>query len=147
LPWSFLLSVDAFSFETNDEPPREATDVLLQGLRALNEPMLGPYDGRSLGVFARVNGILEGGLVGETGRGMLYLDLLWVRPERRGEGLGSRLLRLAEAEAKMRGCRGVWLDTYDYQARPFYERHGYAVFGELGGFANGHVRFFMSKIF
>jgi len=139
------LSVDALSFETTDEPPREACDVLLQGLLTMNEPMLGPRDARPLGVFARANGALYGGLVGESARGMLYVDLLWVRPERRGEGLGSRLLGLAEAEGKARGCRGVWLDTYDYQARPFYERHGYTVFGELGGFANGHVRFFMSK--
>jgi GNAT superfamily N-acetyltransferase len=141
------LCVDAFSFETTDDPPGEACDILLQGLIRMNEPMLGPRDVRPIGVFARSDGRLEGGLVGETGRGMLYIDLLWVRPERRGAGLGSRLLRMAEAEAEARACNGVWLDTYDYQARPFYERHGYAVFGELGGFANGHVRFFMSKHF
>ena len=39
----------------------------------------------------------------------------------------------------------AWLDTYDFQARPFYERHGYAVFGELDGFPNGHRRWFMRK--
>ena len=141
------MCVDAFSFETTDDPPREACDILLQGLITMNEPMLGPRDVRALAVLARSHGRLEGGLVGKSGRGMLYLDLLWVRPEQRGKGLGSRLLAIAEAEAKARGCNGVWLDTYDYQARPFYERHGYAVFGTLGGFANGHVRFFMSKHF
>ena len=96
-------------------------------------------------MFARADGALQGGLVGETGRGMFHVDLLWVRPERRGAGLGSSLLGLAEAEARARGCAGVWLDTFDFQARPFYERHGYTVLGELGGFANGRIRYFMSK--
>jgi GNAT superfamily N-acetyltransferase len=141
------LTVDTLSFETTDHPSPEACDVLRQGLRALNAPMLGPYDARPLGIFARADGALEGGLVGETGRGMLHVDLLWVHPERRGGGLGSRLIALAEAEARSRGCRGVWLDTYDFQARPFYERHGYRVFGELGGYPNGHVRYFLSKMF
>jgi GNAT superfamily N-acetyltransferase len=78
---------------------------------------------------------------------MLHVDFLWVHPERRSDGLGSRLLALAEEEAKARGCRGSWLNTFDFQARPFYERHGYAAFGELGGFGNGQTRIFMSKTF
>jgi GNAT superfamily N-acetyltransferase len=141
------VSVDAFSFEITDAPPDAACDVLLQGLRALNAPVLGPSDSRPLAVFARAGGEIQGGLSGATGRGLLHVDLLWVQPERRKEGLGSKLLLAAEAEARARGCNGVWLDTFDFQARPFYERHGYAVFGELGGFANGHARFFMSKTF
>jgi len=37
------------------------------------------------------------------------------------------------------------LDEFDFQARPFYERHGYRVVGELAGFPNGHVRFTLLK--
>ncbi len=66
-------------------------------------------------------------------------------PSHRRHGLGSRLLAEAEAEALRRGCRMAWLDTFDFQARMFYERHGYTVFGELGGLPNGHCRHFMSK--
>jgi GNAT superfamily N-acetyltransferase len=133
--------------ETTDAPDQAACLALRDGIRALNEPIMGPSDNRPLGVFARAGDELQGGLAGATGRGMLHVDLLWVRPERRGDGLGSRLLRLAEAEAQARGCTGAWLNTFDFQARPFYERHGYVVFGELGGFAGGHRRYFMSKTF
>ena len=52
----------------------------------------------------------------------------------RGQGLGSRLLLAAEDLAVSRGCRGSCLGTFDFQARTFYERHGYAVFAELLGF-------------
>ena len=141
------LTNEELELETTDAPSEAARAVLLQGIRALNEPVLGPSDSRPLGIIARSGGQLEGGLSGATGRGLLHVDMLWVRPERRGRGLGSRLLRAAEAEARARGCTGAWLDTFDFQARPFYERHGYAVFGELGGFVNGHVRCFMNKTF
>ena len=37
----------------------------------------------------------------------------------------------AEREAIRRGCRGAWLDTYSFQARGFYERLGYTIFGTI----------------
>jgi GNAT superfamily N-acetyltransferase len=140
------VSAEDLFLELTDDPQESDRTVLLEGFRALNEPFLGPRDLRAIGVFARAEGEIQGGLVGATSRGMLHVDLLWVRPDRRSDGLGSRLLALAE-EAKARGCRGSWLNTFDFQARPFYERNGYTVFGELQGFTNGHFRIFMSKMF
>lgn len=39
----------------------------------------------------------------------------------------------------------LYLDTFDFQARPFYERHGYEVFGTLDDYPPGHSRFFLRK--
>ncbi len=133
------------ALEVTEEPAEADIAAVLAGLTAFNEPYLGRSDFRRLAVFARRQGGLAGGLLGETGRGFLFVDLLWVVAEARGEGLGSRLLAAAEAEALRRGCHAVWLDTYDFQARPFYERHGYRVFGELDGFPGGHRRFYLAK--
>ena len=115
------------------------------GLLAHNEPFLGQSDHARFAVMARVAGALVGGLVAETGRGALFIDLFWLAPDQRRQGLGSRLLAAAEAEARRLGCRVAWLDTYDFQARAFYERHGYLLFGELDGLANGHRRLFLKK--
>ena len=131
--------------ELTDEPAEADVAALVAGLMAFNEPHLGRSDFRRLGVLARRQGRLAGGLVGETGRGFLFVDLLWVAEEARKSGLGSRLLAAAEGEALRRGCHAAWLDTYDFQARPFYERHGYRVFGELDGFPGGHRRFYLAK--
>jgi ribosomal protein S18 acetylase RimI-like enzyme len=57
------------------------------------------------------------------------------------------MLLQAEQEAKARGCRGVWLDTYSFQARGFYERLGYAVFGTLDDYPPGQSRIFLHKAF
>jgi hypothetical protein len=39
----------------------------------------------------------------------------------------------------------VWLDTYSFQARGFYERLGYTVFGTINDYPPGHSRFFLTK--
>jgi GNAT superfamily N-acetyltransferase len=85
------------------------------------------------------------GLNGYTDWGWLFVKLLWVCEPLRGTGMGSRLLAAAELEARARGCRGVWLDTFGFQARGFYEKQGYSMFGELGDFPEGHARYFLSK--
>jgi GNAT superfamily N-acetyltransferase len=131
--------------EVTDAPAEADVEALLAGLIAFNEPFLGQGDVRPLAVLARTAGRLVGGLAGVTARGFLHVDLLWVAPEARGHGLGSRLLLAAEAEALARGCRSVCLDTFDFQAKPFYERHGYRTFGELTGFPGGHRSHYLVK--
>jgi ribosomal protein S18 acetylase RimI-like enzyme len=89
--------------------------------------------------------VIVGGLYGATMWSWLMIDGLWVADAFRGQGLGRRLLLAAEELAVRRGCRGSWLGTFDFQARAFYERHGYAVFAELPGFPPGHTHFHLWK--
>jgi GNAT superfamily N-acetyltransferase len=130
-----------------DDPSEADKLAVRDGLRAHSEPFIGPPNHRPLAVLAHAaDGGLRGGLVGETVRLLLGVDLLWVAPEERGRGLGSRLLRAAEEEAVARGCRVAFLGTADYQARPFYERHGYRVFGTLErALPGGHRIFHLAK--
>jgi GNAT superfamily N-acetyltransferase len=65
----------------------------------------------------------------------------------RGTGIGSGLLTRLEAEARDRGCIGAWVDTFSFQARPFYEKHGYALFGSIEDQPPGHARHFLFKRF
>jgi len=50
-----------------------------------------------------------------------------------------------EQAARQRGCQYAHLDTFSFQARPFYEDLGYTVFGTLDDYPPGHQRFFMQK--
>ncbi len=65
----------------------------------------------------------------------------------RGQGVGEKLLAVAEEEARKRGCVGAWLDTFNPLARKFYEKRGYALCGELTDNPRGHARFFLRKRF
>jgi GNAT superfamily N-acetyltransferase len=88
---------------------------------------------------------IVGGVIGATYWDWLHIDLMWVKEGLRGRGYGRRLLTLAEEEARKRGAKQAYLDTFSFQAPGFYERHGYQVFGELQDFPTGHQRYFMVK--
>lgn len=90
-------------------------------------------------------GQFAGGLTGYIAYKWLFVDLLWVMDRARGQGQGRRLLLAAEEEARKHGCRNAWVDTFSFQARDFYERLGYSIFGELEDFPPGHRRYFMRK--
>ena len=86
-----------------------------------------------------------GGLLGAIWGGWLHISYLWVDEAVRGGRWGTELMDQAEAYARERGCHSVELDTHSFQARPFYERRGYEVFGTLDDFPKGHKKFFLKK--
>jgi len=126
-----------------------ATDVQVvrDGLLAFNVEHVGlePRSG-SLNLFLRnPRGQVIGGLLGGWRWGWLYIDKLWIQAEHRKLGGGSRLLKAAEAEAIAAGCTDAVVDTFSFQARGFYERHGYEVYATLEGFPPGHRQLFFHK--
>ena len=86
-----------------------------------------------------------GGLNGFLSYGWLFIETIWVAEPARSQGWGSKLMAAAEEEARRQGCRHAWLDTFSFQARAFYEKLGYQVFGELEDFPPGHSRYFLRK--
>ena len=89
----------------------------------------------------------SGSLDGHAMFDWLTVSRLWVAPSQRGLGLGTRLMQEAHDRAIAMGCTGSTLSTYDFQARGFYEKLGYEVFGVLPDNPKGHERYFMKKIF
>jgi GNAT superfamily N-acetyltransferase len=129
-----------------DTADKVAEEVILQGLTGFNRQMTGLSDQRPLAVLLKDSSAsVTGGLWGATGYGWLFVQFLYVPEPLRGRGFGSALLLRAEAEALARGCRGVWLNTFEFQARGFYERMGYECFGELADYPVGFSRYFMRK--
>ncbi|HWQ08165.1 MAG TPA: GNAT family N-acetyltransferase [Holophaga sp.] len=77
---------------------------------------------------------------------ILYVDILFVEAAHRGQGIGRRLLVEAEERARQMGVRLVHLDTFDWQARGFYESLGYEVFAVLEDCPEGHARYYLKKL-
>jgi aminoglycoside 6'-N-acetyltransferase I len=121
-------------------------DEVRRGLMAFNVSNVGPDNFQELAIAARDrSGRVVGGLYGNTAWRWLFVDLLWVDAACRQQGLGGRLLHAAESAAQARGCTHAYLDTFDFQARPFYERAGYVVFGTQEGYPPGHRKFYLAK--
>lgn len=76
---------------------------------------------------------------------ILYVHVLYVDEKYRKRGLGSRLLKKAEEDAKAKGAKLVHLDTFDFQAKDFYLKHGYEIFGTLEDCPKGHNRYYLRK--
>ncbi len=131
-----------------DAPPTEAYGQALATLRAYTAEKVGPPDNRDFAVLipSRDRSGYEGGLWAQSRWGVFYIDMLVVPSALRGRGLGERLMERAEVEARRRRCWLMWLDTYAFQARPFYEKLGFEVFACFDGPEPIYPRFFMKKM-
>jgi ribosomal protein S18 acetylase RimI-like enzyme len=131
---------------SNPPPTKEEVDVIAAGLRRHNDSCVPSAGYEDMAVVARDDeGRVVGGVLCEVGRGWLHISILWVEEKHRMHGLGRKIMAETEAEAQRRGCHGAYLDTFSYQARPFYEKLGYTVFGTLEDYPKGHQRFYMMK--
>lgn len=129
-----------------DKPEDTAWGIIGNGISAYNRQKAGEHNFRRLCfVLTAPDQEIVGGVFGETYWDWFHLDLLWITEELRGRGYGQRLLAIAEDEARRRGVKHVYLDTFSFQAPEFYKHHGYQVFGVLPNFPAGHQRYFLTK--
>jgi len=139
---------DGVDFEIvfKDRVTEEDRTILDEALANHTSSLFGTVAAGGLTFMAKTGSEVVGGVTGYWGSfGWLYIDQLWVSSDKRGQGLGSRLLTLIENEAVKLGCLNAHLNTMSFQAPEFYRRHGYVVFGELEDFPVGHTRLFLRK--
>ena len=134
-----------FEIIVADDPPPAEREVILDALRAYNESHSGPANYGTWAVLLRDAQSSEtiGGLWALSAHNWFRIDLLFIPEQLRGEGLGTRLVRQAEAIARERGHIGIWLNTFE--APGFYQKLGYEVFGVLPDHPGGRRRFFLHK--
>ena len=123
-------------------------EELLTGLREFNLRFLDPAQFGELGVYSRdVAGEMRGGLIAKRKGSWLCIEYLWVSEASRGSGLGSELMQEAESQARERGCSHMLVDTFSFQALPFYQKLGYQLQMSLPGFPHvGMQRHYLSKV-
>jgi GNAT superfamily N-acetyltransferase len=136
----------SFRVTVEDDYDVDEVTYVLEGLREFNQRHAGPSSRARLAVFLRdPGGRVVGGLIGETAWRWLYVDAFWIDEALRGKGHGRAMLRAAEDRARLRGCTNAYLDTFDFQALPFYQKEGYEVYGTLEDFPPGHRRYYLRK--
>ena len=134
------------SLIVTDAPDETDRAAVLDGLTAFNLAETGGTAPVPLAVLIKdARGTTTGGLIGRTWLEWLYVELVYVPDALRGTGIGRELMVRAEAEARARGCRGIWLNTFSFQARGFYEKLGFELCGRIDDYPPGHGRFFLQK--
>jgi GNAT superfamily N-acetyltransferase len=135
------------SIRLTDVADKAIRDAIVGSLVAYNTEKAGGDDYRPLVlVIEDTDGQVAGGLWGRTAYGWLFVELLFVPEALRGKGIGAELMYRAEREAMSRGCHSAWLDTFEFQARGFYEHLGYISFAQLSEYPPGFSRYFMKKV-
>lgn len=129
------------SVAVEDDAPDADVSFVGDQLDAYNQACVGDPGFARLKIFLRdEQREIRGALLGAFYFGWFYVSVLWIDERHRGGGWGEALLRAAEAEAAARGSRGVWLDTFSFQAPGFYRKLGYEEFARLENFPEGHAR-------
>jgi GNAT superfamily N-acetyltransferase len=130
-----------------EHPSDEDEKAVGDALDRFNQRHTGAVHARPLAVLinAPESDKVVGGLIGRTSLGLLFVDLLFVPDELRGQGIGVRLMNQAEDEAIRRGCRQSVLYTIAFQAPEFYRRLGYREFGRTDSDPPEYARIYMKK--
>ena len=136
--------------ELSEIPNKTDLDILSQGIQSYNQhhitdDVVFEKDSR-FSVFARDdNGNIIGGIRASGFWNYCIIELLWLSDETRGKGIGSALMKKAEAFAIKKGFAYMRTETLSFQAKPFYQKQGYRVFGELADHPKGHTTYCLVK--
>lgn len=155
-----LSIVPAYTFTRTDEEDMDLRKYLarrLYGTTVDYEPAYTGPDAQPLDIsLDDEEGDVMAGISATLYHGCLYIDLLWVDASLRGQGIGRKLLQMAESAAFERGCVRARANAYSAEDNPydlgFYERMGYTVTGKLQAFpkapsGEGHTRYWLCKPF
>jgi ribosomal protein S18 acetylase RimI-like enzyme len=132
--------------ELSQNPTPEEREAILAPLRLYNAAQAGAANPQPVALLVRDDkGEILGGLYGRVFYQWLFIELLSVPEQARGQGLGSKLMHMAEELAREKACVGIWLDTFDFQAPDFYKKLGYSEVGQIADYPPGHQRIFFQK--
>jgi GNAT superfamily N-acetyltransferase len=139
--------VENYKIIYQDELTPAHNKIIIEGLNsnAYRHKELGKNNGSFSFTIESSNGQFEAGISGFHYYGCFYIDLLFVAEQARGKGYGSKLMQKAENLARERGCLFMAVNTMDFEAKPFYEKHGFSIEFTREGFEKESKMYFLRK--
>lgn len=128
------------------DPDEALIRPVVDGLHRYGVEEIGSIEPKKVAVLRLLAGQTIGGAIGHAIKDIFYVSHLWVAPDERGRGHGSRLLAVIETEASAMGCVEMRLDTMNSRSVPFYERHGYETYGRVPEYIPGFDKVFLRKV-
>ena len=112
-----------------------------------NNTEIKPLKSNYYNLGAYINGKLVGGAVGIIQFGWYFLEGLWINEKYRGKNIGTILIEKIEKCAKENNALGVRTETWNFQAKGFYEKMGYTVYATFEDCPPGTIDYFLKKKF
>ncbi len=136
---------DMLHITTTEHPDPKDSAVVRNGIYSFNNAHYGEKPGFFSVILKSTAGVVYGGLTAYVHSDSIFIDILWVDDVVRGQGYGTKLIQAAEAEARKRKIPSSTVDTFDFQAEPFYKKMGYVDIGVIRNYVHGFDRFFLRK--
>ncbi len=129
---------------------REEGEIVINGINAYNDSKtkrILSFVHESIRLLAKnEEGEIIGGIFGSVGYYAGFnISTLWVKDNERDKKVGSTLLKEAEKSAKKLGAKLAILDTFSFQAKDFYIKNGYEVFGKIKDYPKEEETLFYMK--
>lgn len=136
--------------EVTSSPSREDLKIISDGIKLFNQKYMPDEvvfeDDTKFTVFAKnEKGEVIGGIRATAFWNYCIIELLWLSEDTRGFGVGTKLMEAAEQHAIAKGFKYIRTETLSFQAKPFYEKQGYSIFGELPDYPKGHTTYCLIK--
>jgi len=136
----------ATKIDVIDEPTPELTQFLDERIAEFNWAHWEVNERLPIAVQIKDNdGNIIAGAAGRTFGNWLMLSTLWVSEVLREQNIGSKILSAIEQAAITRGCSMCLLDTLNFQAMPFYKKHGYTIQWQQESYPKTGCRYYMTK--
>ena len=132
-------------FIINEKPKESDINKILHRLQEYNAPFWEADDRHKYIITLNDNNSIIGGIVFTIFGEWLEIDFFWVDSEKRSRGYGKQILEKVEIYAKSKSCKYSFLNTFNFQAKPFYEKNGYKVVYTQNNYPITNSRYFMEK--
>ncbi|WP_219410068.1 GNAT family N-acetyltransferase [Proteus terrae] len=129
---------------TTNPTPNEINEIY-EGLLTHNLRYIQMEQYSPLAVFKEDNGKKIGGITGDILGNWLRIRYLWVDKAYRGQNIGTELLQTMENTAKEKGAKYAEVDTFSFQALPFYQKQGFEIFGTLENYPISDKKYYLRK--
>lgn len=137
---------EGLQWRRDGDVPAAALDEIREGVLLHGRQQAQGSDAQDIAVALFEDGELLAGGYGRTEFQRLYVNYLWVREDRRGQGVGGDCLRQLEAQALRRGCRDALIDTLLDEVADLYEHLGYVCIAHVHDYVPGFTRHIMLKV-
>ena len=135
---------ETFFIDETENP--EINSVIKKGIIDYNSPFFGSNSAQPFTIYIKDSkSEVIAGLTGFYKGKYSRVDLLWVQEDYRSKGIGKKLVLKLEEFSKSKGCLYIQLDTFDFQARPFYEKMGFKCVGTVSKWVEERDCYFMRK--